>query len=66
MSDKKKYDVYQYQTDEGSVSLYSDGVKRDFGENKVVFIGSKQVVASVQPLYDPFGLELVGHLYTKE
>ena len=60
--DKQKFDVYEYEYN-GSKSHYSAGVKRDFGENRVVFVDGHQILCSVQPLQDANGLKLVGHLY---
>ena len=62
---KIKHDVYQY-TDGKSNSklLFSRGVTREFGENKVVFTDGHQIIASVQPLNHPNGLELIGYLYS--
>ena len=61
---KTKHDVYKYKPKQGSVCFFSDGVKREFGENKVIFTEGHQIVSSVQPLHDSGGLELVGYCYT--
>lgn len=62
--DKEKHDVYEYITRDGISHFFSKGVKREFGENKVVFVDGHQVFASVMPLHTSNGLKLVGHLYT--
>ncbi len=62
MTDKEKHDVYQYEHN-GSKTLFSRGVKREFGENRVVFVDGHQVLSSVMPLQDAGGLELIGYLY---
>jgi hypothetical protein len=59
---KQKFYVYEYEH-KGSKSHYSKGVKRDFGENRVVFVDGHQILCSVQPLHDANGLKLIGHLY---
>lgn len=60
--DKKKFDVYGYVVN-GSQFLFSKGVTREFGENRTIYIDDQQILASVQPLYDANGLDLVGHMY---
>jgi hypothetical protein len=60
--EKTKHDVYEIVIN-GSKHLFSDGVKRDFGENKVVFVDGHQILASVQPLHTTDGLKCIGHLY---
>ena len=59
---KEKFDLYEYDH-KGSKCLFSKGVAREFGVNKVVFVDGHQILASVQPLQDPNGLKLIGHLY---
>ena len=57
-----KYEVYGHKE---SAELFSKGVSRAFGENKIVTINNAQVFCSVLPLMcDPeaVGLELVGIL----
>jgi hypothetical protein len=63
--DSIQYDVYEHKTSQGSSSFYSKGVKRDFGENKIVHVKDGQVFTCVQPLHDSNGLELVGYLYAE-
>ena len=63
MSDKEKFDVYEYKTTNGSSHLFSAGVSREFGENKVIYTEDGQLFASVQPLHDAGGLDLIGHCY---
>ncbi len=61
MSEDEKFDVYEYKV--GGVStLFSRGVSRDFGENRVVFVDSHQIIASVLPLQDSNGLEKIGYM----
>jgi hypothetical protein len=59
---KKKYEVYGYIVN-NSQALFSKGVTRDFGENRIVFVDGLQILANVQPLHDANGLDLVGYLY---
>lgn len=61
--EKTKHEVYEVVIN-GSQHLFSDGVKREFGENKVVFVDGHQIFASVQPLRTTDGLKRVGHLYS--
>jgi hypothetical protein len=61
---KQKHDVYGYKMESGSISFFSNGVKREFGENRLVFVDGHQVIASVQPLHDSNRLELMGYMYT--
>ena len=58
-----KFDVYKYDAD-GIVTLFSKGIKREFGQNKVVFTDGHQIFGVVMPLHDSEGLELIGHLTT--
>lgn len=60
--EKSKFDVYEHDCN-GSKCLFSEGVKREFGENKLVFVDGHQILASVQPLQDSDGLKLIGYLY---
>jgi hypothetical protein len=65
---KQKFEVYGFIVN-GNQTLFSKGVTRDFGENKVVFTESNEFLSSVLPLQDSGGLEFVGHIYntpTKE
>lgn len=62
--EKEKHDVYQYVAENGSKHLFSRGIEREFGENRVVFVDGHQVLASVQPLHDANGLDLIGYLYS--
>ena len=57
-----KYDVYEYKPKVGSSTLFSKGVSRDFGENRVVFVEGHQFVASVMPLHDSNGLKKIGYI----
>ena len=65
MSDdeKVKHNVYSYKMKGGSISFFSEGVTREFGENRVIFVDGRQVLSSVQPLHDKNGLTLAGYLY---
>jgi len=60
--EKIKFNVYEYDCKEGK-SLFSEGVKREFGENKVVIVDGHQIIAIVKPLQDSGGLKLIGYLY---
>lgn len=60
-----RYDVYQ-STEPGDSELYSKGVTRDFGTNKIVnFSDGGQYFCSVMPLkVDPdlYDMKKVGHI----
>ncbi len=45
-----KYNVYEAEYEDGSKTLFSDGVKREFGENHVIFVEGHQIFCSVMPL----------------
>mgnify|MGYP005994573151 CR=1 FL=1 len=62
MSQDEKFDVYEYQPKQGSSTLFSKWVTRDFGENRVVFAGGHQIIASVMPLHDSNGLKKIGYM----
>jgi hypothetical protein len=61
-----KHDVYQAEYIKGSPELFSAGVTRAFGTNKIVFVDGHQIFASVMPLMcDPETddtLERIGYL----
>lgn len=58
-----KHDVYELVIN-GSRHLFSDGVKRVFGENRIVFVeGGGQMLASVHPRHTTDGLKRIGFLY---
>ena len=57
-----KHDVYEYNPKVGSSTLFSKGVSRDFGENRVVFVEGHQFIASVMPLHDSNGLTKIGYI----
>lgn len=61
MSDEK-FNVYEYKSSAGSSTLFSKGVTREFGENKVVFVDGHQIIASVMPLHDSNGLDKIGYI----
>tara|TARA_R110000850_G_C9996087_1_gene467939 strand:- start:2503 stop:2727 length:225 start_codon:yes stop_codon:yes gene_type:complete len=64
--EKQKHDVYGYEMKGGSISFYSKGVTREFGENRIVFVDGHQMLASVQPLQDSNGLKLMGHMHVDD
>ena len=62
---KVRHDVYEYSSSNGSFkALFSDCVKREFGENKVVFIDGDCLVCTVQPLRSKESLKLAGHTFS--
>lgn len=59
-----KFDVYEYKTHGGVSHLFSKGVTREFGENKIVsFLDGLQALVSVQPLKYHNGLAVVGTIW---
>lgn len=58
------HDVYEYKATVGGM-FFSDGVKREFGENKIVFTEDRgEIFSCVMPLNSTDGLILVGHCYS--
>jgi hypothetical protein len=62
MSGIKKVKVYS-ATYEGSEHFFSEGVTREFGENKMMFIHGGTTISLVQPLHTTEGLNLIGYIY---
>lgn len=65
MSELIKFDVFEYETGDGFRTLFSKGVNREFGENKVVYTGDYQFLSSVMPCHDSNGLKKVGYIKAK-
>ena len=63
MSEGRKYEVYFYLDKDSTYHFFSEGVRRQFGENKVIRTEDESFMASVMPLQDKHGLELIGHIY---
>jgi len=59
---KVKHDVYQYKA---NGCLFSDGVTRVFGENRVIHTDHGNIINSVMPLHDSNGLIKIGYLYSE-
>ncbi len=60
----QRFDVYQYITENGTRCMFSEGVAREFGENKMVTItGGTRLMVNVKPLQDSNGLTLIGTLF---
>jgi len=62
----QKFDVYEYKADGFGSCLFSEGVTRVFGENKVIIADGFKIFASVQPLHKKDGLKLIGYIYKSE
>ena len=63
-TEQRKVEVY-----ESDGCFFSDSIKKDFGENKMVFFnnGDEERMVCVSPLQcDPKGLTLIGYLFCGE